>query len=1142
MSKLVGKAAVFLDIYKSVYASRELDILEQDYTQRGEAFFHVSGSGHENIAFLNPWLIKGDFLHCHYRDKSLMLARGVSIKQFFLSLFCKDQSHSRGRQMSAHLSDPANNVLSLVGPVGNNALQAVGVATIVKDREGAPLVLCGLGDGTSQQGEVLEAVAHAVRDSLPVLFVIEDNNWAISTKTRGRTFFSRPDGEATEFYGIPIVRLDGKDPEACYEGFGSIVGNMRKDRKPAIVIFKASRLNSHTNADDHRTYRELAEIEETRQKDDPVPILEKWLLANGMVQSDLDQLKKEIKAKVQADSIEAQDSPEPQAVHTAKADLPARLSDGTHEYRGKSEGEQITMLEALREVLKARMEYDGRVRLFGEDIEDPKGDVFGVTRGLSQNFPGRVVNSPLAEASIVGITVGQALAGERPVAFLQFADFFPIAWNQIVSELASMHWRTDGAWPCSVILMVTCGGFKPGLGPFHASSMESVAVHTPGVDVYLPSTAGDAAGLLNAAFDSGRPTVFFYPKSLLNDRTQATSKDVARQFVPIGKARLRHSGDAITLVGWGNTMPLLEKAAAALDKAGAQADVYDLRSLSPWDEATILASVRKTRRIIVAQEDNSSASMASEIIATVAEKAQVEVDCRRVSRPDTFVPCNFANQLEVLPSYRRILTEAVEMLGGTIRWQQDNSSEAGIAFVEAVGSSPSDESVTVIEWKVKPGDILKPGMILAELEADKAAFEMSCPMGGTLKEILVPVGDMVKVGTPMLKVAIGSERISKKPLTFENPGTPVIELPSAGKSVMDAVKGAAGAIARTFGGGKPAIARDAELSSAVAGIASVSAAPGSRLVSNDEIVKTCPEWGSGEEIFKRIGIESRYWAADNEDTLTLAVRAATDLLRKEGMSAADLSAVICTSGTPLTITPSLACLVLDQLAMNLTEKPLIPAWDINAACSGYLYALQAAYDHLANNPAGRVLVVTSEVLSRRTNPADESTAPIFGDAASATLLVGANEVSRMRTIIERPVLAAKAENGDALSVPLAAPDSWIHMNGPKVFQEAVSHMVLLLERACTAAGIKPSDLDLVVPHQANQRILNAVRQKARLPEGSVYSNIKNFGNTSSSSIPLALERILSSRNGSSEPQLVGLAAFGGGFTFAGAVMKLRGGR
>ncbi|HTH14202.1 MAG TPA: thiamine pyrophosphate-dependent enzyme, partial [Spirochaetia bacterium] len=525
-----GKAALFLSVYESILKSREVDLLEQDYTQRGEAFFHVSGSGHENIAFLNPHLIPDDYLHCHYRDKSLMIARGVTVRQFFLSLFAKDQSHSRGRQMSAHLSDPAHKVLSLVGPVGNNALQAVGVASVVKDKATKPLVLCALGEGTSQQGEVLEAVAHAVRETLPVLFVIEDNQWAISTKTGGRTFYNRPDGEATEFYGIPIVRVDGRDAEATYETFGRIVAQMRQDRKPALVVFQVKRLNSHTNADDHRTYRTAEEIEETRKKDDPIPKLRSWLEAHGVAAKDLDALEARTKTQVLADSIDAQDSPDPQPNFDAKAPLPPGLADTAREYRGNGEGDQITMLEAMREVLRNRLSWDPNVTLFGEDIEDPKGDVFGVTKGLSQAFPGRVKNSPLAESTIVGVAVGQALAGARPVGFLQFADFFAIAYNQIFAELGSMHWRTDGGWTAPVILMVSCGGFKPGLGPFHASSMESTAAHTPGIDVFLPATAGDAAGLLNAAFESKRPTIFFYPKSCLNDRSQATSRDVARQM------------------------------------------------------------------------------------------------------------------------------------------------------------------------------------------------------------------------------------------------------------------------------------------------------------------------------------------------------------------------------------------------------------------------------------------------------------------------------------------------------------------------------------------------------------------------------------------------------------------------------------
>ncbi len=781
-----GKTALFFSVYESILKSREVDLLEQDYTQRGEAFFHVSGGGHENIAFLNPHLIPEDYLHCHYRDKSLMIARGVTVKQFFLSLFCKDGSHSRGRQMSAHLSDPQNRVLSLVGPVGNNALQAVGAATVVKGQAGNPLVLCALGEGTSQQGEVLEAIAHAVREALPVLFVIEDNSWAISTKTAGRTFYSTPDGEAEQFYGIPIVRVDGRDAEASYEAFGAAVAKMRADRRPAIVVFRVKRLNSHTNADDHRAYRTLEEIEQTRKQDDPVPRLRTWLLANGVAAAELDAFDARVRAQVLAASIEAQDSPDPQPNFEAKATLPAALADPSREYRGTSEGDQITMLEAMREVLKNRLGWDPNVSLFGEDIEDPKGDVFGVTKGLSQAFPGRVKNSPLAESTIVGVAIGQALAGARPVAFLQFADFFAIAYNQIFAELGSMHWRTDGGWKAPVILMVSCGGFKPGLGPFHASSMESIAAHTPGLDVFLPATAGDAAGLLNAAFESKRPTIFFYPKSCLNDRAQTTSRDVARQLVTIGKGRKHREGTALTLVCWGNTVALCLRAADALAAAGATSDVLDLRSLSPWDVDLVLESARKTGRLIVAQEDNHTASVASEISATVAERAGVPVALRRVCRADTYVPLHFENQLEVLPSYKKILGAAVEMLGGELTWTIVATGEAGVSYVEAVGSSPSDESVTVLEWKVKKGDALTPGLQLAEMEADKAAFDLSCPVEGTLAEILVPVGELVKVGTPLLKVATGTARVSRKPVTLENPGEPTITWPGAHPAVAGA--------------------------------------------------------------------------------------------------------------------------------------------------------------------------------------------------------------------------------------------------------------------------------------------------------------------------------------------------------------------
>lgn len=446
-----------LQHYRIMLTARLLDAKEEELIQRGEAFFHVSGAGHEAVATLADHLGPQDWLHAHYRDKALLLARGMTVGDFLLSLLCKDGSHSRGRQMSAHMSDPKRNVLSMAGPVGNHALQAVGVAEAVKAQADQPIVLCAMGDGTTQQGEVLEAIAHAVRKSLPVLFLIEDNRLSISTETQ--------------------------------------------------------------------------------------------------------------------------------------------------------EGNPLTMLEALRSALEHHLERDLRVELLGEDIADPKGDVFGLTRGLSTRFPDRVENAPLAEATIIGLSVGRALAGKRPLAFLQFA-------------------------------------------------------------------------------------------------------------------------------------------AEALAGAGYLADIIDLRSLSPWDDQAVVESVRKTRRLIVVHEDNHTCGFGAEIVATVAEQLDNQAQLRRVTRADTHVPCNFANQLEVLPSFRRTLEAAAELLELDLTWQARPAAVAGETIIEASGSSPSDESVVVVGWMIREGQRIEVGDEIALLEADKALLEFASPAAGTVKKRMAQEGDRVRIGDP----------------------------------------------------------------------------------------------------------------------------------------------------------------------------------------------------------------------------------------------------------------------------------------------------------------------------------------------------------------------------------------------------------
>ncbi|MCH7725418.1 MAG: hypothetical protein IH991_02890 [Planctomycetes bacterium] len=682
-----------LDLYRVMLTARQIDKLELELTNRGEAFFHVSGAGHEASVALLPHLIADDYLHCHYRDKALLLGRGITPRAFFDALYCK---HSRGRQMSAHMCDRKLNIASLVGPVGNNALQAAGIAKAIKGQASRPFVFCSVGDGTTQEGEFLEAVAEATRCELPVLFFVEDNRWAISTFTPKQTFYSLPDRNPDEFYGLPIHRVDGRYLVSAEQQLGLIVAEMRRSRRPALVVFEVERLTSHTNADDQSIYREEADIQKSCETGDPILHLESYLLENGFHTAKLTEIRRQVEAEVAEAESQSAAGPEPVALTTAKQSLPVDLTHPSREVRGDDAGE-LTMREAMREVLRNHLANDPRVTLYGQDIEDPKGDVFGVTKGLSDQFGSRVKNSPIAEATIVGVSIGRALVGERPVCFLQFADFLPLAYNQIVSELGSIHWRTDGNWTAPVIVMIACGGYRPGLGPFHAQTFESIAAHTPGIDVFMPSTATDATGLLNAAFKSGRPTLFFYPKSCLNDPTQTTSANLNEQFVPIGPARKVQAGRDITFVSWGNTVRLCQQAADELEKVGVDSEIIDLRSLSPWDSHAVLASAEKTAHLIVVHEDNHTCGIGAEVLATVAEKTRVPVALRRVTRADTYIPCNFANQIDVLPSFKRVLTTAAELLDLELTWIPPKEEEAGVAYVEAIGSGPSDETVEIVE-------------------------------------------------------------------------------------------------------------------------------------------------------------------------------------------------------------------------------------------------------------------------------------------------------------------------------------------------------------------------------------------------------------------------------------------------------------
>jgi 2-oxoisovalerate dehydrogenase E1 component len=1104
---------LFLDLYRHMLTSRKADSVQSDAAQRGEAFFYIPASGHEAMAALAPHLTETDWLHCHYRDRALMLARGITLDQVLLELLGKTGSPSEGRRMPGFACSRALHLLSAPTGVGSNALQAVGIAQVVKNEASAPVVYCGIGDGGTQEGEFLEAVAEAVRSQLPVLFVVQNNKFALSTPSKGRTFFSLPDGDAAEFYGLPILRADGTDAVEAHRVFGEAVSKVRKTRGPQIVVLNLERLMSHTNSDDHTLYRSADEIRTMREKADPILILAEQLIAAGIPESRLKEMEHEIHRQIDAAFDVARRAPNAVTEFSAKKPLAARLTAAETEVR--TDGNELTMLEAMREVLRARLGSDKSVYMYGEDLEDPKGDVFGLTRGLSNAFPGQVVNAPLSEATIVGAAIGQAFTGKKPVACIQFADFMLPAFNQIASELGAMWWRSNGQWECPVILMAICGAYRPGLGPYHAQTFDATFAHIPGLDVFMPSTAPDAAGLLNAAFESGRPTVFLFPKNLINDRSVACAADAANQFIPVGKARVARPGKDLTLVSWGSTMPLCDKAADALQTAGASVEIIDLRSLVPWDEEAVIVSAQKTGRLLVVHEDNHTCGLGGEILATVAEKAGVPIQMARVTRADTYIPYLFETQIEVLPSFRTVLGKAAELLDYSLSWQKPVEEADGFVTVNAIGSSPSDKTVKIVGLLVKEGQAVKAGELLAAVEADKATMEISTPVGGTIEKLFLAEGDAVDVGTPLARIATEETGLIQKPVTKEAPGTPILEKRLAGK-VSSSAKASAD---------KPTISKPVLISS-------IATTLGSRHILNDELLSAHGEWDS-EAIRSRTGCEERYWISGDENVETLAVKAVRDLLEKEKLTIGDIDAIICSTGTPLKMTPSLACRVLKELSPAKGEV-LMQAHDVNAACSGYMYALQNAVDILRDDPSKTVIVITAETLSPMVNHEDQKTLALFGDAATASLVSCEPRGGNVNVRVNRPVLSAQGVDQKVLYVPNMGANEVIEMEGLTVFKIAVRKMIDMLAEACEMRGIGVDALDRIVPHQANERIIEAIRKTIRCPPEKMFNHIRKYANTSSNTIPFALVELMPQMK---KDALIGLTAFGGGFTFGAAVIE-----
>lgn len=641
-----NKAPTKLDYLRLMMLSREGDRREGILLRQSKGWFQVSGMGHEALAAMQSALRTDDYIFPYYRSRALMLARGLSNYDLALAYYAKRDSSSGGRQMPGHYSDRERNVFSVCTPTGGSLIPACGTAWAIKLSGKDAVCVASVGDAASRQGEFYEAIAFAVQEKLPVIFVIEDNKYGISTPT-DHFFAYTIGGILSEDH---LVKVNGRLIADVEEKTRVAVEKARKGEGPTILWCDLDRLSSHTSSDDHRVYRDQADIDAMADRD-PIKLLKDELIAAGeLTEEAFAKMDEEIKAEVDADYLKAEKAadPRPEEVldHCWGEDLPVQAPP--------IETGPQTMVEAINKTFRKALENDPGVVFFGEDIEDPKGGVFGLTKGLSDAFPKQVYNSPLAEATIMGVAVGMAAHGMRPVFELQFIDFVAPGWNQIVTNMSTLRWRSFGNWTCPLVVYAPYGAYLPGGSLWHSQANEAALAHVPGIKIAIPSTPEDAAGLFWTAIHADDPCFVLIPKHIFRKRVEV--KEVVP--VPFGKAKVVREGADVTLVTWGNTLELAEEAANRL--AGeCSVEIIDLRSIVPCDYETIVKSVEKTGRLVVVQEDTRTGGFGQTVISEmvgVPERFNLFLSSPQlVSRPDVHIGYNPIYEYAALPDTDEIV-------------------------------------------------------------------------------------------------------------------------------------------------------------------------------------------------------------------------------------------------------------------------------------------------------------------------------------------------------------------------------------------------------------------------------------------------------------------------------------------------------